>query len=66
MSKKQIGIALLVAGIIMLVFGFNEYGMFGSRLGRALGAGMSNKVLALFILGGVCTALGLMQTMNKK
>lgn len=65
MSKKQIGIALLAAGVIMLVLGFNEYGMFGSRLGRALGAGMSNKVLALFILGGICTALGLTQTLKK-
>ncbi|HWR71839.1 MAG TPA: DUF3185 family protein [Nitrospirota bacterium] len=65
MNKNQIGIALLVVGIILLVLGFNEYGTFGSRLGRALGAGMSNKVLALFIIGGVCAALGLMQTMKK-
>lgn len=65
MNKNQIGIALLVVGIILLVLGFNEYGTFGSRLGRALGAGMSNKVLALFIIGGVCTALGLTQTLKK-
>ena len=65
MDKKQIGIALLVVGIILLVLGFNEYGTFGSRLGRALGAGMTNKVLALFIIGGVCTALGLAQTLKK-
>lgn len=65
MNKNQIGIALLVVGIILLVLGFNKYGTFGSRLGRALGAGMSNKVLALFIIGGVCAALGLMQTMKK-
>ncbi len=65
MNKKQIGIALLVVGIILLILGFNEYGTFGSRLGRALGAGLSNKVLALFIIGGICTALGLMQTLKK-
>ena len=65
MNRKQIGVAMLVVGVILLVLGFNEYGAFGSRVARTLGAGPSNKVLAFFIIGGVCTALGLMQTMKK-
>lgn len=65
MNSKQIGIVLLVVGVILLVLGFNEYGAFGSRFARTLGAGPSNKVLALFIIGGVCSALGLMQTLKK-
>lgn len=64
-DRKLIGVALLAVGVILLVLGFNEYGAFGSRLARALGSGPSNKVLMLFITGGVCTALGLMQTLKK-
>jgi hypothetical protein len=45
--------------------GFNEYGTFGSRAGRMMGAGVSNRVLLLFIAGGVCTVLGLMKTLKK-
>jgi len=65
MKNTTIGVAILVVGIVLLVLGFNEYGTFGSRAGRMLGTGVSNKVLILFIAGGVCTVLGLVQTLRK-
>ena len=65
MNKKTTGVVFLVIGIVMLVLGFNEYGTFGSKAARAFGAGPSNKVLFLFIVGGGCTAFGLMKTLLK-
>jgi hypothetical protein len=63
--KNTISIVILVVGVILLVLGFNEYGTFGSRAGRLLGAGVSNKVLFLFIAGAACTVIGLMNTLKK-
>ncbi len=65
MNNKIISVAILVVGIILLIGGFNEYGTLGSRAGRILGAGVSNKVLFLFIAGAACTVYGLMKTLKK-
>jgi len=58
-------VVILVLGIVMLVLGFNEYGTFGSRAGRMMGIGVSDKVLYLFIAGAACTVYGLMKTLKK-
>ena len=65
MKNNIIGIVILVVGIVLLVLGFNEYGTFGSRTGRMMGAGVSNGVFFYFIAGAVCTVLGLMKTLKK-
>lgn len=65
MNRKSVGIVLFVVGIILLAVGFNEYDALGSRVARALGSGPSNKVLALFVAGGACSALGLLQMLKK-
>lgn len=62
---KNINIVVLVVGIVLLAMGLNEVGTFGSRLGRALGGGLSERALAFFIAGGVCTVFGLTQTLKK-
>ncbi len=66
MNKSIVNIIILIIGIVLLVLAFNEMGTFGSRAGRMLGAGLSNKALVFFIAGGVCTAYGLMQVLKKK
>ena len=66
MNNRTVSIVILVVGIVLLILGFNEYGTFGSRTGRFLGAGASNKVLFYFIAGGLCTAYGLLQVLRKK
>jgi len=63
--NRIINVVILVLGIVMLVLGFNEYGTFGSRAGRMMGIGVSDKVLYLFIAGAVCTVYGLMKTLKK-
>jgi len=66
MTTRIVNTIILVVGIILLVLGFNEYGTFGSRAGRLLGVGISNRVLALFIAGAACTVYGLVTTLKKK
>jgi hypothetical protein len=60
-----INVIILILGIIMLALGLNEYGTFGSRAGRMMGMGVSDKVLYLVIAGAACTIYGLMKTLKK-
>jgi hypothetical protein len=64
-DSKMIGIVLLVVGVALLVWGFDVYGAFGSKLGRAISGDISNKALALFIIGGVCSGLGIYKILGK-
>lgn len=67
MNNNFINILILVVGgIVLLALGFNEYGTFGSKAGRMLGEGVSNKVWFFFIAGAVLTAYGLMKTLKSK
>jgi hypothetical protein len=66
MTNRIVNTIILVIGIVLLVLGFNEYGAFGSRAGRLLGAGISDRVLIFFIAGAACTVYGLMTTLRKK
>lgn len=58
MPKKNISIVLFVVGISSVLWGFNEYGMFGNKLARSLGGGVSDKVMILWIVGGVSALIG--------
>lgn len=57
-SKKNISIVLFIVGIALVLWGVNEYGLFGNRLARTLGGGISDKVMILWIAGGVATLIG--------
>jgi hypothetical protein len=63
--KNIVGVVILVAGVVLLVLGYNEYGTFASRASRALGGGVSDKVLYLFVAGAACTVFGLVNTLKK-
>ncbi len=63
---RIIDVIILVTGVALLVVAFNEYGAFGSRASRFLGLGISNRVLAFFIIGSVCTAYGVVRTLTRK
>jgi len=63
--KKNLGIVLLIIGVILLVLGMQEFGAFGSSVSRALGRGPSERALFLLIGGGACTAFGMMQVFRK-
>ena len=64
-NSKMFGIVLLVVGVALLVWGFDVYGAFGSKLGRVISGGISNKALLLFVVGGICSGLGIYKIMGK-
>jgi hypothetical protein len=64
-NSKTIGIVLLVVGVALLVWGFDIYGAFGSKLTRAVSGDISNKALGLFIIGGICSGLGVYKILGK-
>ncbi|HEB01658.1 hypothetical protein LCGC14_1514910 [marine sediment metagenome] len=63
--SKLFSIGLLVVGVILLVLGFQEYGAFGSKLGRALGQTPSREVLLYFVAGGGCALAGFFGLLKK-
>ena len=63
--NRQIGVILLVAGIGLLIWGFNLYGAFSSRVARVFTGSPTDKTMTILILGGICTALGLFQLIRK-
>ena len=64
-NSKMVGIVLLVVGVALLVWGFDVYGAFGSKLGRAISGDISNKALALFVIGGICSGMGFYKIKGK-
>ncbi len=52
-------------GVILIVTGYQEYNTFGSRMGRAFGSTPSNRVLFMFIFGGICSLLGFLKIFKK-
>jgi len=58
-SKKTIYAVLLVVGVALIIWGFNDYGAFGHKLTRALGGKISDRVLLLWLSGGVLSLFGL-------
>lgn len=58
-SKKTLNLVLLAVGIALICWGFNEYGAFGNKFARALSSRVSDRVMLLWIAGGVLSAVGL-------
>ena len=63
--NKNVGIVLLVIGVVLLVLGMQEFGAFGSSVSRALGRGPSTRAWYLLISGGVCASIGAMQIFKR-
>jgi hypothetical protein len=63
--NKQMGIVLLVAGIGLLIWGFNLYGAFSSHVARVFTGSPTDKTVAVLIAGGICTVLGIFQLVRK-
>ena len=64
-NSKMIGVVLLVVGVVLLVWGIDVYGAFGSKLGRTISGDISNKALILFASGGICAGLGIYKFLGK-
>ncbi len=57
--KKIISLALLVGGIILLYFGYDEYNSFGSELDQALGGSGSDQAIWMIVGGAAAGIAGL-------
>lgn len=57
--NKALGVALLVAGVLLLVFGFNESESAASELSKLVNNSPTDRAMWLMIGGGVAAAVGL-------
>lgn len=57
--KKAIFIALLVGGILLLYFGFDEYQSMGSEIDQAFGGSGSSQAIWMMVGGAAATVGGL-------
>jgi hypothetical protein len=56
MSRRALGLGLLVVGVILLVFGFQAHDSIGSAFSKAFGEGPTDETL-WFLLGGAAAAV---------
>jgi drug/metabolite transporter (DMT)-like permease len=66
MNKNVIGIALLVAGIILLVWGYNMSGALESKVNRVFTGSPTDKAMWTMIAGAVLAAAGAVQLFFRK
>ena len=64
-NRKLAGVVLLVVGIILIAWGFNEAGSFGGKLSSAISGSPGDRVLWFYIGGGICAVAGLFLTFRK-
>lgn len=64
-SNNTLFIILLIVGLALIGWGVNEYGLFGNKIVRTLGGGISDKVMILWIVGGVSTLVGALGLLKK-
>ena len=58
MSNRQIGIVLIIAGIALVIWGYNIYDSAGSQVSRALSGDTPIEAWAGMIGGALCAAFG--------
>ncbi|MDZ7716169.1 MAG: DUF3185 family protein [Balneolaceae bacterium] len=56
--KRIISIVLLIAGALLLYFGYQEYNSFGSELDQAFGGSGSTEAILMLVAGAVVAILG--------
>ncbi|PLY04416.1 MAG: hypothetical protein C0624_05855, partial [Desulfuromonas sp.] len=58
-SNTALFVVLLVVGVALIAWGFNDYGAFGNKLARSLSGKTSDKVMLMWIAGGALSLFGL-------
>lgn len=56
--NKAISLALLIAGALLLYFGYQEYNSFGSELDQAFGGSGSTEAIVMLVVGVIAVILG--------
>jgi uncharacterized membrane protein len=58
-NKKLMGLILLIVGLVLILWGVQMYGSFGSELSRAFSGAPTDKTIGTFIVGAVSLVVGL-------
>lgn len=61
MNKKIIGVILILAGIALIVWGYDVYDSAGSKISRAFTGDTPIEAWAGMIGGGLCVIFGIRQ-----
>lgn len=61
MNKRTIAVAMLVAGIALLIWGYNMSGAFDSRVSRVFSGSPTDKAMWTMIGGAVLAVAGAFQ-----
>lgn len=64
--RKIISAALLVGGILLLYFGYDEYQSLGSEIDQAFGGSGSSQAIWMLIVGAAAAVGGLIGLMRDK
>jgi hypothetical protein len=62
--NRIVSVALLVGGIVLLVFGLNATSSFGSDVSRFFTGSPTDKAVWMIVGGAVATVLGLVGTLR--
>ncbi len=58
-NKKLLGLILMIVGVLLILWGVQMYGSFGSELSRAFSGSPTDKTIGAFIVGAVSLVVGL-------
>ena len=58
-NNKLLGLILIVVGVVLIAWGVQMYGSFGSELSRAFSGSPTDKTIAAFIAGAVSLVAGI-------
>ncbi|MBO6585957.1 MAG: DUF3185 family protein [Gracilimonas sp.] len=64
--NRIVATALLIAGGLLLYFGYQEYNSFGSELDQAFGGSGSTNAIIMLVVGVVAVILGGARLVKKK
>ncbi|WP_421774151.1 DUF3185 family protein [Gracilimonas sp.] len=64
--NRIIAFALLIAGGLLLYFGYHEYNSFGSEIDQAFGGSGSTEAIVMLVVGVVAIILGGSRLVKKK
>jgi hypothetical protein len=62
--NKAISLALLIGGIVLIVFGVNESNSFGSDVNRFFNGNPTDKAMWMLVGGAVAAVIGLVTTLR--
>lgn len=64
--NRIVATALLLAGALLLYFGYQEYNSFGSELDQAFGGAGSTNAIIMLVVGVIAVVLGGSRLIKKK